>query len=303
MGVLPLIAVSYLCGASPALISASNYSNKWAGVRGVNYVPSYSRNPVQTWMDYNKSTVERELGYAKSIGMNTVRVFMSFFVWYADAELYLSRYDHFVASCAALHIRPLVVLFDDDFFEVPGVYKPEQIASYLRTGAYRSSKWMANPGMYILEDDAKAGWTLCNDYISAMVGGPRANDSRILGYDVMNEPHRSGNWSGGLPVFIQNAFEQVGNHTTVEYTIDNYSKMPADTESFERGLSWHNYWEYGHWQSCKTNAARICNSQQEVGTKYFSKGRSENKPVLVSEIGQFDCCKLSFHRILSVKPL
>jgi hypothetical protein len=41
-----------------------------------NYVPSYSRNPVQTWRDYDGATVLRELGYAQALGLNAVRVFL-----------------------------------------------------------------------------------------------------------------------------------------------------------------------------------------------------------------------------------
>ena len=41
-----------------------------------NYVPSYSRNPVQTWRDYDSATVLRELGYAQALGLNAVRVFL-----------------------------------------------------------------------------------------------------------------------------------------------------------------------------------------------------------------------------------
>jgi hypothetical protein len=48
-------------------------------VRDVNYVQSYSMNDVQTWMDYDEATIERELGYAEGVGLNAVRVFMGMF--------------------------------------------------------------------------------------------------------------------------------------------------------------------------------------------------------------------------------
>ena len=34
------------------------YTNTWGGVRGVNHVPSYSRNPVQTFLDYQEAVVQ-----------------------------------------------------------------------------------------------------------------------------------------------------------------------------------------------------------------------------------------------------
>ena len=59
--------------------SARVYTNVWADVRDVNYVQSYSMNDVQTWMDYDEATIERELGYAEGVGLNAVRVFMGMF--------------------------------------------------------------------------------------------------------------------------------------------------------------------------------------------------------------------------------
>ena len=38
--------------SAPLLAANAPYVNPWAHVRGVNYVPSYSRNPVQTWVDW-----------------------------------------------------------------------------------------------------------------------------------------------------------------------------------------------------------------------------------------------------------
>ena len=64
--------------AEDASAGATSYSNAWADVRGVNYVPSYSRNDIQTWEDYDpeRSSV---VGYAQAVGFNAVRVFLNMF--------------------------------------------------------------------------------------------------------------------------------------------------------------------------------------------------------------------------------
>eukprot|EP01051_Picozoa_sp_SAG22_P024467 SAG22_NODE_6796_length_810_cov_1.315049_1_plen_215_part_01 len=205
LALLLLLLPAPLRPAAAEAAAPAPYANEWADVRGVNYVPSYSANPVQTWADYDEATVERELGYARGIGLNAVRVFMHMFVWKADRASFLARYDHFVGACAARGIKPLVVVFDDDFFDVPGVNTTADIAPWLATAAYRKSKWMANPGLTMLAVDAAQGWALADAYMTDLLGGTRANDSRILGYDIMNEPTRTGSWPGGLPVFIQHA--------------------------------------------------------------------------------------------------
>ena len=123
-GAMKVVALLCVVGAVahiPATLDHSNatpeYSNAWAKVRGVNYVPSYSSNPVQTWMDYDPATIERELGFAQSIKLNTVRVFLHMFAWKHNRIRFLSNYDHFVAACAERDIKPLVVVFDDDFYD------------------------------------------------------------------------------------------------------------------------------------------------------------------------------------------
>ena len=150
-----LLAVLSSCVAHAA--TSTNYVNTWADVRGVNYVPSFSMNPVETFADYNQAVIEKELGFAQALNLNTVRVFLHLFAWAADRKVFLANYDHLVAACAARGIKPLVVLFDDDFYDVPAVETAEEAAAWVNTRAYRGSKWMANPGMPMLATDFKSG--------------------------------------------------------------------------------------------------------------------------------------------------
>ena len=55
-------------------------------LRGANYVPSYARNDVQTWMDYDPAVVDRELGYAEKLKLNCVRVFLQVAVYERDPQ-------------------------------------------------------------------------------------------------------------------------------------------------------------------------------------------------------------------------
>ena len=230
-----------------------------------------------------------ELGYAQSVGINAVRVFLSMLPWVADRQTFLARYDHFIQACAAKDVKPLIVLFDDDFFEVPGVNSTADVAPWLATKEYKTSKWMANPGMFLLAEDAAQGWKQADAYLADIAGGSRANDKRLLGFDVMNEPGRKAPFPGGLPAFISHVFDVLKKSTTVLFTVDAYGQLPKDYEDVETGLSWHNYWHYGNWKSCAANAASICNDQAAAGKAYLADAAKRDKPALVSEIGQFDC--------------
>lgn len=266
------------------------YDNPWKDVRGVNYVPSYSHNPIETWMSYNRSIIERELSMASdTLGMNSVRIFMSFFVWYAQRESFLQDYDHFVGACAARGIKPLIVLLDDDFYDPPGVNSTAGIQSYLEGGEWRGAKWMANPGIPVASSDKSSGWGTILTYLTDLTGGARANDSRILGYDMCNEPHRPYPFTGGLAELIVFATQHVESLTAVHATLDAYSGAPQNLTTLETALSFHSYWQYGHPEQCKANAATVCNAQATAGAAQYATAKRLNKPVLVSEMGQFDC--------------
>ena len=101
-------------------------------------------------MDYNRTTIERELSYAQDGGLNAVRVFLSLFAWQTDREAFLSNLDHLITSSATHGIKPLLVVFDDDFYDVPSVNTSAEIAPWVRTGEYKHLKWMANPGTGLL---------------------------------------------------------------------------------------------------------------------------------------------------------
>ena len=292
-----LLLLSFASVSAP---NAAAYVNQWAGVRGVNYVPSYSANPVETWMDYNRTTIERELGYAKDGGFNAVRMFMSVFAYIDEKETFLSNYDHFVSSCAARGIKPLVVVFDDDFYDVAGVNTTRDVRTWLAKKLYPGAKWMRNPGMPILLQDYEANWTLCTGYLNDLLGGARANDPRLLGVDIMNEPHAEAAWPGGLPHFIGamvNFTKTIALKTLT--TVDAYSQAPSDLDAIEGSLSYHSYWEYGKWTDCETQAATVCTDQEGTGGTYMAAAKALNKNVLVSEMGQFNCYCPSAHGLTS----
>ena len=46
-------------------------------MHGANYVPSYARNDVAIWMDYDPAVIDHELEYAQKLRLNTVRVFLN----------------------------------------------------------------------------------------------------------------------------------------------------------------------------------------------------------------------------------
>ncbi len=151
--------------------SAASWED-FSDMRGVNYVPSYARNDVQIWMDYDAAVIDRELGYAERLKLNAVRVFLQFAVYERDPKLFLERFESFLSLCSRHQIRMMPVLFDSCFGEFPDLMR------------YRDKDWMACPGQNRLGPEH---WPKLEQYVRDVVGGHR-DDRRIVMWDVMNEP-------------------------------------------------------------------------------------------------------------------
>ena len=79
-----------------------------------NYIPKSAINELEMWQaeTFDPATIDRELGWAEGIGMNTMRVFLHNLVWEQDPKGLEDRINIFLAIAARHHIRPVFVLFD-----------------------------------------------------------------------------------------------------------------------------------------------------------------------------------------------
>src|SRR5215831_15765131 len=79
---------------------------------GSNYIPRSAINELEMWQEatFNPEQIDQELGWAESLGMNTMRVFLHDLLWQQDADGFRKRIDQFLTIAAKHHIRPLFVL-------------------------------------------------------------------------------------------------------------------------------------------------------------------------------------------------
>ena len=103
-------------GAEPDASIATPHDLAW--MRGANYVPSYARNDVQTWMDYDPAVIDRELGYAAKLKLNVVRVFLQVAVYEAAPQRFLGKPGRTpprqTATCRSWGSRPSEILHSKD---------------------------------------------------------------------------------------------------------------------------------------------------------------------------------------------
>ncbi len=161
---------------------AFQFYSKQHWLIGANYVPANAINQLEMWQaeTFDLATIDKELGWAQDLGMNTLRVFLHDLLWVQDAEGFKQRIDQFLGVCERRGIRPMLVLFDS-------VWNPYPELGPQRHGkqGVHNSGWVQSPGAVILADESK--WGILKDYVQDIIGSFRT-DSRILAWDLVNEP-------------------------------------------------------------------------------------------------------------------
>jgi hypothetical protein len=129
---------------------------------------------------FDPKRIDLELGWAESIGMNSMRVFLHDLPWQQDAAGFQKRIDAFLAIADKHHIKILFVLFDSCWDPNPQLGKQRDP----RPGVHNSG-WVQSPGSAALKDASQV--PRLEAYVKG-VAGAFGNDPRILGWDVWNEP-------------------------------------------------------------------------------------------------------------------
>jgi hypothetical protein len=149
---------------------------------GCNFIPSTAGNQLEMWQreSYDAETISRELGWARDLHFNTVRVYLHDLVWHADPEGFKERINLFLDSAAHNRIRPIFVFFDDCWNQEPSLGKQPDP----RAGVHNSI-WLQSPGSKVVRNPS--GWGRISEYVGDIVGHFRS-DERILLWDLYNEP-------------------------------------------------------------------------------------------------------------------
>lgn len=158
---------------------------------GANYIPATAINELEMWQasTFDAKRIDLELGWAESIGMNTMRVFLHDLLWEQDADGFRRRMGVFLEIAAKHKIRPMFVLFDScwDPFPKLGAQRPP------KPGVHNSG-WVQSPGAKALGDPSQ--YARLERYVKGVVGA-FAQDGRVLAWDLWNEPDNRNNSSYG----------------------------------------------------------------------------------------------------------
>lgn len=170
---------------------ANTWYAKQPWLVGANFLPSSAINELEMWQaaSFDTVTIARELKWAASLGMNTMRIFLHDLAWLQDPQGFKKRIEIFLRIASRYNIKPVFVLFDSCWDPFPHTGKQHEPAPFLH-----NSGWVQSPGADALKDAQQ--YPRLKKYVQDIVAA-FSNDKRVLSWDVWNEPDNTNNSSYG----------------------------------------------------------------------------------------------------------
>ncbi len=155
---------------------------------GANFTPSTAINQLEMWQaeTFDPATIDRELGWAASIGMRLMRVFLHDLLWEQDSAGFLRRMEQYLAIAAKHRIKTMFVFFDDCWKPDPKLGKQPEPKPFTH-----NSGWVQSPGFRVVDNPAL--WGRLERYVKGVLNH-FSGDDRVLLWDLYNEP---GNGTSG----------------------------------------------------------------------------------------------------------
>jgi hypothetical protein len=180
---------------------AHEWYGKQGWLRGANFLPSTAINQLEMWQQetFDTATINRELGWAEDIGMNSMRVYLHHLAWEIDPEGFKSRMDQYLDIAASHNVRTLFVFFDD-------CWNPRYNAGKQpdpKPGIHNSG-WVRDPGDTLYHTGDTAIFVTLKKYVQDILTR-FGNDERIVLWDLYNEPGNSGYGNRSMPL-LQRVF-------------------------------------------------------------------------------------------------
>ena len=102
-----ILIVAFLFATSTALLAqnsrwteekAKSWYDQQQWLVGSNYIPTDAINELEMWQasTFNPTQIDKELGWAEDMGMNTMRVFLHDLVWQENPSGFKQRIDKFL---------------------------------------------------------------------------------------------------------------------------------------------------------------------------------------------------------------
>jgi hypothetical protein len=234
--------------AAHAKSGAYKYAPDYSDIRGFNYNTASSLNTEDQWRTYKHAEVDRDFGYAQRLGLNSVRVFLSYKAWLADKTAFRANLRDFVRTAAAHRIGAMIEVVNGPGGMMPDLFE-ESAKPKLREYVKDLVDTIGNePGLSFWDAANEPDW----------VRPPEAMPNT-------NQPQRI-----AVAQFVASVFQELDTDTPV--TIGClFLTCTMETASFVDVLSYHDY--------SQTRAQIVADIER--GQKFAA---SVNKPIINTEM-------------------
>jgi hypothetical protein len=207
-----------------ACLPAQQQPSPWSQVRGVNYFPAAARNAHDMWRHFDRVTADRELQWARRLGFNSVRLWLSVPAYDEDGDGFECDLRECLDLCREHQLTVMLVLFDScgveprqdaadipvkeayaRFLESPRFSPQTRQLIAARYGQFAAGRgqdmlvpvgadtpydvlfwhyWAPNPGLRRI---LRGEWNELHPYVDSVLRVGREHPA-VLAFDIMNEP-------------------------------------------------------------------------------------------------------------------
>jgi len=239
---------------------ANTWYDRQPWLVGSNYIPASAINELEMWQKetWDPVRIDRELGWAEGLGMTTMRVFLHDLLW-QDAAGFTKRMNQFLTIAEKHRIKPLFVLFDSCWDPDPKLGEQREP----KPGVHNSG-WVQSPGRKALEDPVE--YKRLEKYVRGAVGRFK-DDTRILGWDIWNEPDNLNTSSYGK----EEPADKVERVNTLLPQVFQWARAAGATQPLTSGV-----WK-GDWSSdAKLSATERIQLEMSDIVSFHNYGKPED---------------------------
>ncbi len=208
-------------------------------LRGANFTPSTAINQLEFWQEetFDPETIDRELGWAESIGFNCMRVYLHHVAWEVDNTGFKDRMGQYLAIAYKHDIRTIFVFFDDCWNPTYSAGKQPDP----KPGVHNSG-WVRDPGDLLFTSPELIH--ILEAYVKDILETFK-DDNRIVLWDLYNEPGNSGYENKSLPL-LQSVFKwarEVNPSQPVSSAVWHHGLTDLNKFQLENSdiITYHNY--------------------------------------------------------------
>lgn len=146
--------------------------------RGAIYIPAKAYHAQQMWAEFDSQIAARDFGYARSIKLNALRIWLSYERWLADAAKLEKDVDALLTAADEHGLRVMMSLF-----ERCGV---DPTPETVNDRDARTAVCLRSPHSKVVSDPKQ--WKQPVDYVRWFMKRFGEKDKRLLAVEICNEP-------------------------------------------------------------------------------------------------------------------